>query len=47
MGNNVKKRTAHNILFGKDSVTGNIRHISEVVSGEKCGCVCCACNKPL
>lgn len=47
MGNNVKKRTAHNILFGKDSVTGNIRHISEVVSGEKCGCVCCACDKPL
>lgn len=44
---NVKKRSAHNIFLGKDVETGMTKHISEVVSGAKCGCVCAFCLQPL
>lgn len=47
MAVNVKKRSAHNIFFGKDAETGMTKHISEVVSGAKCGCVCAFCLQPL
>lgn len=47
MEQNVKKRSAHDIYFGLDQVTGRSRHISEVTSGVKCGCICSACGKPL
>lgn len=47
MERNVKKRNAHNIYFGKDQTTGKSRHISEVASGAKCGCICAACGEPL
>lgn len=47
MEQNIKKRNAHDIYFGIDQVTGKARHISEVVSGAKCGCICSACGKPL
>ena len=47
MAVNVKKRSAHNIFFGKDVETGMTKHISEVVSGAKCGCVCAFCLQPL
>lgn len=43
----MKKRSAHNIFFGKDAETGMTKHISEVVSGAKCGCVCAFCLQPL
>lgn len=47
MSQNVKKKSAHNIYFGIDRETNELRHISEVVSGMACGCVCAACGRPL
>lgn len=47
MAVNVKKRTAHNIFLGIDAMTGQTRHISEVPSGAKCGCICALCGEPL
>lgn len=44
---NVKKKTAHNIFFGVDVATGETKHITEVVSGAKCGCICASCKEPL
>ena len=47
MGQNIKKKTAHNIYYGLDRKTGVLRHISDVPSGAKCACDCIACGKPL
>lgn len=42
-----KNKTAHDIYYGIDQSTGDLRHISEVSSGEKCGCKCIECGIPL
>lgn len=47
MQTNVKKRFASHIYYGLDVTTGELRHISEVVSGKKCNCVCAACGQPM
>lgn len=47
MGQNIKKKTAHNIYYGVDRKTRVLRHISDVPSGAKCACNCIACGKPL
>lgn len=47
MGKNVKKKTAHNLYYGKDRNTQEIKHISAVSSGEKCNCNCVSCGTPL
>jgi len=47
MQTNVKKRFASHIYYGLDATTGELRHISEVVSGKKCNCVCAACGQPM
>ena len=47
MGQNIKKKTAHNIYYGVDRKTSALRHISDVPSGAKCACNCIACGKPL
>lgn len=44
---NIKKKSAHNIYFGVDMKTGEMRHISEVQSGARCGCICATCSNPL
>lgn len=35
---------AAEITFGKDKITGKVRHISEVISGNSCNCLCFKCN---
>lgn len=47
MGENIKKRTAHDIYYGVDRITGELKHISNVPGGAKCGCNCAACDTPL
>lgn len=44
---NVKKKSAHNIVYGMDKKTGEMRHISEVPRGAACGCICSVCGLPL
>ena len=44
---NIKKRTAHDIFYGEDTVTGRMLHVSTVASGLKCNCVCPLCKRPL
>lgn len=44
MADNVKKRSASHIYYGVDAKTGELRHISDVVSGLACGCVCALCK---
>ena len=44
MAENIKKRSATHIYYGVDSVTGDLKHISEVSSGLACGCKCAACG---
>lgn len=47
MGQNVKKRNAHDIYYGLDQETGVLKHISDVPSGAGCACNCIACGTPL
>lgn len=47
MEKSIKDRTAHYIHYGVDRDTGEIKHISDVPSGEKCGCNCVVCKTPL
>lgn len=34
------------IYFGVNKLTGELKHISEVPSGQKCNCICAACLQP-
>lgn len=47
MAHSVKKKTASHIYWGLDVSNGRLKHISEVPSGLKCGCICVACHKTL
>lgn len=44
MAKNIKKRSASHIYFGVNKLTGELKHISEVPSGQKCNCICAVCN---
>ena len=46
MAKNIKKRSASHIYFGVNKLTGELKHISEVPSGQKCNCICAACLQP-
>ena len=46
MAKNIKKRSASHIYFGIHKLTGELKHISEVPSGQKCNCICAACQQP-
>lgn len=46
MAHDIKKRSASHIYYGVHMVTGEIMHISQVPSGQKCNCVCAACGQP-
>lgn len=46
MAKNIKKRSASHIYFGVNKLTGELKHISEVPSGQKCDCICAACLQP-
>lgn len=46
MAKNIKKRSASHIYFGVNKLTGELKHISEVSSGQKCNCICAACLQP-
>lgn len=39
MAKNIKKRSASHIYFGVNKLTGELKHISEVPSGQKCNCM--------
>ena len=39
MAKNIKKRSASHIYFGVNKLTGELKHISEVPSGQKCNCI--------
>ena len=39
MAHDIKKRSASHIYYGVHMVTGEIMHISQVPSGQKCNCV--------
>lgn len=47
MAKSIKKRSASHIYFGVNKLTGELKHISEVPSGQKCNCICAACQQPL
>ncbi len=47
MVKSIKKRSASHIYFGINKRTGELKHISEVPSGQKCNCICAACQQPL
>ena len=46
MAHDIKKRTASHIYYGVHKDTGELMHISQVPSGQKCNCVCAACGQP-
>jgi len=46
MAKNIKKRSASHIYFGVHKQSGELLHISEVPSGQKCNCICAACGQP-
>ena len=46
MAHDIKKRTASHIYYGVHKETGELMHISQVPSGQKCNCVCAACGQP-
>ena len=43
MAHDIKKRSARHIYYGVHKDTGELMHISQVASGQKCNCVCAAC----
>ena len=46
MAHDIKKRSARHIYYGVHKDTGELMHISQVASGQKCNCVCAACGQP-